>query len=264
MLMYVDDYDGTPPFILKDAKHDDPMVNNGENRRKETWLASASTMQRIYLLSEEEWPTDKSLALPRSGDLFPYARFASLYRCPEFERVRDPNKHQNAFNYTRSIAGRRADPDHPGQFDGEILKIEAVHQPGKLPIMLDEAWDCHVAWPEPYRWGWCGVDCVGDLLNSCLGQYHGSPVPGLAWYPRSDPPGSENGVVSNVPVKRASVGFYDGHAELMRDPLPNMEHADGRPAAYPFHAYAQTYLDWVAKLIHAQKGVTPKFGEQGG
>ena len=44
--------------------------------------------------------------------------------------------------------------------------------------------------------------------------------------------------------------------------VANVEHVDGRPAAYPIYAYAQEYLDCVAKLIHAQEGVTPTLGEQ--
>jgi hypothetical protein len=260
MFLYAEDFNQTPPFILRDAVNDSPMANGGENRLKETWLAPAQTMKQIYLGREDEWPDEIKATLPKRGTLFGYTRFESLYRCPEFEHVTDPNKRQGTFNFTRSIMARKANLEKPGQFDGEILRPDRIHAPDALPMMIDEAWDCYVGWPEPYGWGWCGIDVVGDLLNNCLGQYHGSPVPGYAWYPNAKRAEWENGVAADVPVKRAYLGFYDGHVDLGRDPLPNLGHDGGRPPVYPFYAYGRDFLDWIGKLICAQQGVEPKWG----
>ncbi|MBN1345700.1 MAG: hypothetical protein JXQ73_23610 [Phycisphaerae bacterium] len=272
MLIYTEDYDDRLPFILKDAYRDDPMVGQGANRCKETWLAAGPTMQRIYLLPEEDWYASGDPCVIRSGTLFPYTRFESLYRCPEFEKIRDDNKRQGTFNYTRTLAARRADLERPGRFDGDVLKVNEVYAPASLPMLLDEAWDCYVAWPEPYKGSWSGIDCVWDVMGNCLGQNHGVPTAAsitrrksdgawesFAWYPNSRPAGSEGGVVNAALVKRGGVACYDGHSELRRDPLPNMEHDGGRPPLYPCYSYTKPFFDWFAKLIYAQQGKTPEY-----
>jgi prepilin-type N-terminal cleavage/methylation domain-containing protein len=263
MLIYCEDYSETPPFILKgdgdDANYcDDP--GNSANWGKETWLAASQTMQRIYVLPETDWYTLGHPRLPESGDLFPYTRFAGLYRCPEFERISDSRKDQNAFNYTRNLLGRKMDIDAlvntlEMHYLG-IIKVSGIYNPACMPMMIDEAWDCYVGWAEPYGWVWGGHDPVWDIFNSCMGRYHGADIKGFAWFPETKPPGSEGGVVPDVGCKQASLGFYDGHVALERDPLPNMEHYGGRPPLNPLANYFRSYLKWIDTFLYAQQGIS--------
>jgi type II secretory pathway pseudopilin PulG len=257
MLIYADDFGETPPFIIKDADSDDPFDNNGANRRKETWLASASTMQRIYSIPEEDWYTAGDPRLPQSGELYTYARFPDLYRCPEFQRVSNPNKDQNAFNYTRNILGRKMNVSDLNNIKSEeIMKLSSVYNSARLPMMMDEAWNSYVAWPYEKGWVWGGHDPMMDLLNSSLGTYHGAPVPGYAWYPDSRPQGAIGDALQGVPCKQASVSYYDGHVELMRDPIPNVEHSGGRAdIAGGLTTYTNEYLRWIADFLYAQQGL---------
>jgi prepilin-type N-terminal cleavage/methylation domain-containing protein len=254
---YSDNYDETPPFIIKDSDVDDPLDNGGINRRKETWLGAASTMQRIYSLAEEDWYTQGDPRVPDSGDLYQYARFPDAYRCPEFQRVTNPNRYHGVFNYTRDLLGRFIDTTDPLNLKtGDILKISKVYNTSQLPLMLDEAWNCYAAWPLDKGWVWGGNDPVMDILNSCLAQSHSSPVKGWAWYPDSNPPGSINKALNDVPVKLAGVTFYDGHFELMRDPIPNLEHGGGRAdIAGGLGTYLNAYLEWIMKFLYAQQGL---------
>ncbi|MBN1345610.1 MAG: prepilin-type N-terminal cleavage/methylation domain-containing protein [Phycisphaerae bacterium] len=259
MLIYADDFAESPPFIIRDADSDDPYDNGGENRRLETWLAAASTMQRIYDLPEEDWYTLDDPRLPESGDLFTYSRFPALYVCPEFQRLNHSLKDQNTFNYTRDILGRRidiSDPLNPKVTD--LLKISAVYSTSQLPMMMDEAWNCCVALPLVNKgWVWGGHDPMLDLLNSCLGQYHGPPKPGWVWFPESDPPGAVNRSLPDYQIKLATVCYYDGHAGLMRDPVPNMDYAGGRaPLGDGLGTFLNSYLYWISNLIFAQQGNT--------
>ncbi len=254
MLVYASDYDETPPFILRDAASDSPL--NAANRRKETWLAAASTMERIFLLRESDWYTGGYPKLPNSGDLFPYARFESIYRCPEFERIVHPDKYQNAFNITRTIFGNKLNlEDGQFRFDQGILRLSAVFKPAGLPMMIDESWHAYVAYPIQRSWVWGGIDPLWDAWNCCMGQYHGRPLKGLSWYPSLAPPGSTEGVVENDPQRSATLGFYDGHCEPQRDPLPNMEiNSLGRAPMNPFSGYGLMYMKWLAQMIYAQVG----------
>ncbi len=277
MLIYAEDFNETPPFILKgcgDADledftdpedyNDNPDTYDGANRGLETWLAESTTMERIYLLPEEDWYTEGDPRLPESGGLYSYARFANLYRCPEFERVASPDKDQNAFNLTRNILGRKVELANGFELHYKgILKLSAVYNTAQMPMMVDEAWDNYVAWPEDYDWVWGGHDSVYDIMNSSLGQYHGAPLAGYASYPQSEPPGSVMDVLGDVPLKSATVGYYDGHAGLMRDPVPNMEHYGGRPSGDAILSYiisgqpewAGVYIHWIANFLYAQQGL---------
>jgi competence protein ComGC len=254
MTMYAEDYDGVPPFILRDAVADDPFSDGGANRRKETWLAAAATMQRIYLLPEDDWYTEPGRRVIESGTLYPYARFANLYVCPEFQKLHHADKHQGAFNFTRNIMGRKASPERIGRFDGEILKIEAVAEPSALPMLFDEAWDAHVARPDVSANGWCGIDPVADVMRSCLGQYHGQPTVSR-W--RSADKGTRGATAANY-VKRASVGCYDGHAELMRDPCPGRAYQNGGALLDPMNPESGDFLAWFSTMFKAQSGTVPQ------
>jgi prepilin-type N-terminal cleavage/methylation domain-containing protein len=257
MIMYADEFGETPPFIIRDSDVDDPFDNNGENRKKETWLAAASTMQRIYSIPQEDWYTAGDPKLPESGDLYTYTRYADLYRCPEFQRASNPNKDQNAFNYTRDILGRKFNVSDLANIRAEeILKLSQVYNSSQLPMMFDEAWNCYVGWPYEKGWVWGGHDPMMDLLNSCIGQYHGAPVRGWAWYPDSSPVGSINDALSDVLCQQGSVGYYDGHVGLLRDPIPNVEHSGGRAdIAGGLSTYTNMYINWVAEFLYAQQGL---------
>jgi len=213
-------------------------------------------MQRIYLMREEDWYALGDPRLPESGTLFPYTRFTNLYRCPEFERISHSDKYQNVFNYTRSIFGNKANIDELGKFDKGLLRLSGVYNTAKLPMMVDESWNCSVAYPISAGWVWGGIDPMWDALNSCFGQYHGPKVMGFTWYPVSNPPGSENGVVSNDPQKSATVSYYDGHAGTVRDPMPNVEiNTHGRAPLNPFAASGREYIRWILELAYAQLGI---------
>jgi len=256
MLIYAGDYDDAPPFIITDPANDDPKVDGGRNRRKETWLAAAATMQRIYLMKEEGWYGNDDPPLPQSGDLFSYARFPDVYRCPEFERVSSEHKWQNAFNITRSIFGNKANRDEIGQFNRGLLKLSQVYASAELPMMVDESWFCSVAYPIDGDWVWGGIDPMWDAMNTCLGQYHGPPIRGYAWYPDSPPQGSEAGVVADDPQKSATTGYYDGHVGLTRDPVPNVQiNHLGRAPLNLASDYGRAYVTWILKIAYAQLGI---------
>lgn len=266
MLIYAEDFSETPPFLLKgDGSrpewHDDP--GNSANWGKETWLAPSVTMQAIYLLPQDLWYASNEPPLPEAGDLFTYARFPSLYRCPEFERVSNPDKDQNVFSYTRSILGRKALAGDINDivWYGKIMRLSDPYNTAKFPMMFDEAWDCYVAWAVNKGWVWGGHDPMLDLWNSCLGQYHAAKQPGWAWYPVTGAPGHVEDVKPDVPVQLATVGFYDGHSELQRDPVPNMEHDGGRPKTFlgqlgNLLPYDAAYAYWVETMLYAQRGLT--------
>jgi prepilin-type processing-associated H-X9-DG protein len=272
MLVYCNDFDETPPFVLQGSGDDDdeelyvdnPDFGSRDNQAKETWLAAASTMQRIYVLPEEDWYTADHPRLPQSGDLYEYARFPDLYVCPEVERVRNVNKTQNAFSYTRNFLGRKMDVNALVSLFKKrylkVLKVSDPYNPGALPMMVDEAWDCYVAWAEDYGWVWGGHDPICELLDSCMGQYHGATIPGWARFAVTEPEGSVNGAINGVPLKQANVSFYDGHVGLMRDPLPNVEHEGGRPPmGYGLLPYDVEYLRWIGHMLYAQQGLAVPF-----
>ncbi len=272
MLIYADDYAEALPFILKgpgstQEYHDDPTVP--ENRRKEVWLADGSTMERIYDLSEGEWYTENHPRVPQSGTLFPYARFENLYKCPEFERVKDPLKRHSVFNYTRSILGRKAvatsDPlnDRDIAYFLGIVKLSGPYNAASLPLMLDESWYSYVAYGFVAGWVWGGHDPVMDLFNSCLGSYHGTEKRGWGWRPESGSGEYIEDVYPDEPYKLASVSYYDGHVGLERDPVPNLDIGStaGRPQTFlgllgPLFPYDEAYGHWVENMLYAQQGIT--------
>jgi prepilin-type N-terminal cleavage/methylation domain-containing protein len=271
MILYAEDYSETPPFILVDQALGCTPVTP-ENNAKETWLAAGRTMRGIFAAYEDAWYTGANAGNPRlpdSGDLYPYARFPDVYRCPEFQRITDPMKYHNAFNYTRNIMGRRFDIKFsrlPTEIWHvlDIIRLSAVYIGAEMPLMIDEAWDCYAAWPAEGDWVWGQNDPLWDAFNSCIGQYHGTRAPRFAWRPMSRP--TSDGVVEEK-CQSGTLGFYDGHAEIKRDPIPNLEHDGGRttigmeaigwflnPSTGP--AWFQEYYWWINRSLFAQQGVT--------
>ncbi len=119
-------------------------------------------------------------------------------------------------------------------------------------MMVDESWSCYVAYPIDKGWVWGGVDPMWDALNSCMGQYHGAPIRGFAWYPS----GANGEIADGVPLQSATLGFYDGHCELKRDPFPNVEiNGAGRAPLNPWSPSGEEYLRWIAMLLYAQLGL---------
>jgi len=221
---YSEGYDETPPFTSK-VKDDDPWIAC-QNGYMETWVGSADDMYQVVDKSFNEpgpYPAD-SVTIPRSGLLFAYTRFEDLHRCPEFERK--VNAEQHAFNYTRSVWARKyrpvgSEPDVAIRYDfgfvqvgdlaGPILKPSKIYAPSRAVMMLDEQWDRHIAgaWANGAEGMWIVCDPVFDGIDE-IGQYHGQKVPS----PFSDP-------ADNPPVQSGSLGYYDGHVGLARDPMPS-------------------------------------------
>jgi len=244
VLMYADDYDETPPFIAcghKDCDGEEAYENlgpAGQNSEQyfmqfESWLIPGDYwVEPTRIMYEPDWsllPSGGPTA--REGTLFSYTRFEHLYRCPDFERVSDPSKSQNVFNYTRTVLGRKAlsclppieDPEagdeelHPGH----IMKLSAIYAPSAMIMMLDEQWDFHCAAGGPrespggYEYGgtvgisgmWMGAECMHSLVGDMVGSYHGTAGKVIDW-----PEIKQS--------KMGSLAFYDGHADLVRDPWP--------------------------------------------
>ncbi len=250
ILMYADDFDETPPFIAcghKDCRDEevyDNLGDDGQNSeqyfmRFESWLIPGEYwVEPTRIMYEPDWsllPDGGPTA--REGTLFPYTRFENLYRCPDFERVSDPSKSQNVFNYTRTVLGRKAlsalepmkdeeaggEPLHPGH----IMKLSAVYSPSALIMMLDEQWDFHCAAGGPrgerggYEYGgsvgisgmWMAGECMHSLVGDMVGSYHGTLGKVIDW-------------VEIKPSKMGSLAYYDGHTDLARDPWPWREAED--------------------------------------
>ena len=246
---YADHYDEYPPFMGCTPGDDWPNLADhigGICDPNEDWLFSLPAawttkeewQNNFYRAREEEWVD--VVPVPESGALFKYARFPALYRCPDFERIGDPDKTQSAFNFTRPEWGRRfrcpggrpgemgwagfpeeggwvSDAGIPyGDFKGHILRLSAAYAPAILPMLIDEQWDRHVARPpamfespiEYFKHHWMDTDplmCTDDEVA----QYHGQPVIESEFY---DP---------EKPFKRGNLFYYDGHVDLRRDPAPS-------------------------------------------
>ncbi len=264
MLIYSEDYGETPPFTGRGwENHDDVDESEwpgGSGMTLADWAYAEDwimpQMPDYWATEETFWPED--VARLRNGSLFDYTRFETLYRCPEFERAAQGQKSQTAFNYSRSIGGRKLWlPDEPegqpgskwraaygGDFGapGPIVKLSAVYAPARAWLLIDEYWRQHIAAPidefspPDDAWvsgGWMAADPMYYALGDEVGRYHGqamnSPAPD---YPDGTP----------VPeVKRGMVAFYDGHAELELDILP------GRNQKQP----ALNFLDPESQFWHA-------------
>jgi len=250
MLLYADAYDEAPPFMGRGWENANELSTGewpaGSGITVEQWAHFEDwlmpDMPDYWMTSQVDgdWPDH---ALVRHGSLFSYTRFENLYRCPEFERVGPGIKTQNAFNYTRSLLGRkwfdRSDPegqdgspwraeyDGPFGAPGPIIRISQGHVPARMFMLVDEHWRRHCAAPiDEFQevapegllvdqdWnGWMAADCMFYMLADEGGRYH-------------DPPSRSSLMPSQVahflePVKSASRAFYDGHVALEVEPLPN-------------------------------------------
>ncbi|MBN1345519.1 MAG: type II secretion system protein [Phycisphaerae bacterium] len=280
--LYTDDNDETPPFMgrgWEDAEDSwqDPVVwplGSGITVRQwkyfEDWLMP--NMPSYWATDPEFWPEDAHI---RNGRLFPYTRFEDLYRCPEFERVKDPLKVQEVFNYTRTLLGRkwyhRNDPegsegsiwfwDNWAGAAGPIVKISQVYAPAKLHLFADERWNRHcgiVPEEQPVRAGegwmadriagqWMVMDCMLGLVGNELGHYHGSKMHSEI--------AAGGPFFEQVPhIERASAVYYDGHVELMLDPLPDRN----VPMEWGLGAVQliAVFYDWTLGHVFAQRGPT--------
>ncbi len=251
MATYSDDYREVYPFVgvgYSNADNDHSLTSrhyrnldpddsrNTEQyfARHESWLFPGDYYVDDGVWTNEYWPDlPNGGPSPREGTLFPYTRFESLYRCPEFERVpigmagrNGSAKTQNTFNYTRSILGRKIlsnvsgvdDPeaevvDEP-LWPGHIMKSSAIYAPAAMIMLLDEQWDFHCAGNYGdggvfgFDWLWMGAETINGLTGDMLGSYHGAKarvLQGDDW----------DMLLSN---KMGNVGYYDGHVALVRDP----------------------------------------------
>ncbi len=234
MLMYADDFNETLPFVATGHNYGGHNCTPDPN---ETWLMNCMTQPdpkaAIKLIAyglEADWP--EAIRPPKSGTLFTYTRFETLYRCPEFERINDATKTHNAFNYTRTIWGRfYKTPQETnweedwGDVQGPIMKPSKVFAPSANPMMIGEQWNRHVA-VHTLADITAGVNnqaynCADCLFaeHNVMELAHGQPV--ASEYHKYD--------ISTVPGiqpflwPRAGVGFYDGHGGLVRDPWPTFE-----------------------------------------
>ena len=234
IFLYAEDYDETPPFLgMGYESLNAPAYKTyvyGDNQTglywawHEDWLMP--NMPAYWLTEQIGWP---DYATVPDGTLFDYARFESLYRCPEFERVGRGQKSQEVFNYTRGITCRKClsseaplSDDVPDKLTaGHILKPSQVHSPAMMWMLFDEQWDFHCAIPVDRLDGTCGpgVPAFG-LVNFWMGIESIQVISG-------DVLGSYHGVMGKVldfeaiqAAEFGSVSYYDGHVGLFRDPLP--------------------------------------------
>jgi len=273
IFLYAEDYDETPPFLgtgyqnIKDIGPGDsePLYwghNNWYWAEQEDWVIPH--MPECWLDEQAEWPEDSTV---RNGSLFAYARFEHLYRCPEFERVADSQKSQNAFNYTRPITCRKIlsalwDDTDENIAPGPIIKMSAAYSPAELYMLLDEQWDYNCAAPldqlgmgdgaiggQIYSF-WQGAECVHSICADMLGSYHGAMGREVPW--------------EGVDASRLGyVAYYDGHANLVRDPLP---HRTADLLAPGFDVWliptGMKVFEFASQLLYAQRGVeTPDIND---
>jgi len=275
-MMYADDYDETFPFVS--TGHDSSGSVYDAN---ETWLAEKEDLEAVQLARQEDWPD--YVDVPRSGMLWSYARFEDLYRCPDFERISDPAKAHDVWNYTRAVWGRRwriaielmledgdTDPGW-GDVQGPIMKTGDVYNPARLPLILDEQWNRHVATAGAYGMVEGPYNCNDYMFhaNDILAIAHGQPV-SARYHNFDNYPGCP---YSPFLWKRGGVFCYDGHAELMRDPWPSFESGGGdgkyrndrkEPKEFRLNSRgARGYdeksavLQFMQNLIYAQRGFDP-------
>ncbi len=292
MFTYADDFNETPPFMglgwddlidlsddTSNASYDISDHTDREWAYLEDWLCKPieGTVQGqlgniFWFAPEEEWASHATSSpdganynanwIPRSGSLFSYTRFETLYRCPEFERI--PNKSQNKFNYTRAFWGRKwilqGEADYWATEQGNemfgcpghIMRLSQVHAPAKLSMLIDEHWqwnvagdpnivlsDSHPAAGNGATGGWMGQDVIWYFMGDEIGQYHGAAMPGLPNVRQPD------GSRARLQVQQGSIAFYDGHVEIQRDFFP------GRQLG--FLDFSEM-IKFVREVFYAQRG----------
>ncbi len=268
-LIYAGDYDDTPPFIgvgYKECGNDRVYENLGPAGKNsemyfadlEQWLIPNLT--ELWLdLDWSQWEGTDKEANVRNGTLFPYTRFDSLYRCPDFERVKDAEKTQNVFNYTRTLLGRKLLSDIPSFNDaqadgpltpGPIVKTSSVYNPAAMFMLIDEQWDYHVAGryddggSSSLTGTWMAAETIHGLAFDMFGSYHGASRNAL-------------GLEETLPSQQGNVAYYDGHVELFRDPLPYREAEGGLIALLIYKGLEplKPVLDPMLQQVYAQRGI---------
>jgi prepilin-type N-terminal cleavage/methylation domain-containing protein/prepilin-type processing-associated H-X9-DG protein len=278
-LVYAGDYDGGLPFTARGWENCEP-VGSGE-MAKEWPLGSGKTVGQwameedwlmpdpptYWLLPQDLWPSTAQLRL---GTLFPYTRFETLYRCPEFERVTDTGKSQNVFNYTRNVLARKFfTPMEPEGVSGSIwysgselgapgpmLSVSSIYGPAGLAMLADEQWDYHCAAPverlgsgESQYGGlianisgfFMGADPVFSWIGDMIGSYHG-------------PKGKEIKYDTIFESKKGNLAYYDGHVALSRDPLPYRYIGSLNIGQLPDAMFV--IGNWMLESLFAQRGLT--------
>ncbi|MBN1346875.1 MAG: prepilin-type N-terminal cleavage/methylation domain-containing protein [Phycisphaerae bacterium] len=285
-LVYADDYDETPPFVatghnygwLNENPHpaeiwlydicklyDLPGCPLDPNANPSAFSAALAKMPSVAYARQADWPVDNVV---RSGTLFDYVRFENIYKCPEFERINDPGKTQNAFNYTRHILCRRwSTPmetgwrEDWGSVEGPIMKPSSVTNPARHFMVAGEQWNrfvaCQPDFGDNHGGCWNCNDCILAEYN-IFAVAHGQPVtsPDHKWdtYDTTLPP---------FVWKRAGTGFYDGHADLFRDPWPAIE-VPGHPRRGPWRGMSRgtdnasefnALMEFMMGMVFIQRGI---------
>jgi prepilin-type N-terminal cleavage/methylation domain-containing protein/prepilin-type processing-associated H-X9-DG protein len=274
MLLYGGDYEETPPFIgvgFQDCGKDrvynalGPAGLNTELyfAQFEQWLIpnlAGTGPDKLWLdMDWSQWEGTPKEARVDRGTLFPYTRYATLYRCPEFERISDTRKTQNVFNYSRGVLARKLlsnlpsinDPGADGPLcPGPILKLSSVYAPAAMYMLIDEQWDFHCA--GNYNDGginnlssaWMAAETIHGLVYDMFGSYHGAKSNAL-------------NIPETLESKKGNIAYYDGHVDLYQDPLPY------RTASESLMAVLLRYgpdrltkaLDPIMLQIYAQRGI---------
>jgi type II secretory pathway pseudopilin PulG len=264
MLMYADSYEEAPPFVSK-VTAESPDKNPWESAaynpsHMETWLGSQVDMKAIADASHAGNDYPATVNIPRTGDLFSYARFETTYRCPEYERL--SAREACPFNYTRAAWGRKyrqpgKDPGATKRIDiaayslgdqgGRIIKISTAFSGSALPMMNDEQWDRHIAgnWANPQEGAWIVCDPVFDMLNE-IGQYHGMKTANKY----------NIDAAKNPPIQCGSLAYYDGHVDTRRDPAPQTDPTKPGERPTDYLAFWPAYYDMIEELAYAQLGKT--------
>ncbi len=274
-LAYAEDYDKVFPFVSTMHHY----VGGDIPDPNEIWLADWQgcpdpllAIGQVAYQQEAGWPACPNV--PGSGTLFPYVPSASVYRCPEFERIDDPSKAQGVFNYTRPFWARRwlmpvetGWQEEWGNLEGPILRVADIHKPSRLPLVLDEQWDRHVATAGVYGADEGPYNCndYGFALHNVTGVYHGPPLPSAV----HDHDYDAVGYYDPFLWKLGSVGYYDGHAGLKRDPWPTFELGNNWRWAGVEHWRFQGMgarawdeklgvIEYLRNVVHAQRGFDPQ------
>jgi prepilin-type N-terminal cleavage/methylation domain-containing protein len=271
LLLYSEDFKEAPPFMGRGWEDHDEVLNSTEEWPKhsgitvrqwgmwENWIMP--DMPEYWATEQSTWPAKAQL---RNGSLYQYARFDTVYRCPEFERTAPGIKSQNVFNYCRSVVARKWFlPDEPEAQSGSdystgsmfgapgpIVPMSSIYAPSDAWLLIEEQWNYHVGAPIDQfappahtigTGGWMAADCMFFPLGSELGQYHGTQVKPPA------PPYA--GGVAVPAVQRGMIAYYDGHATLELDILPgrNVNSLDAL-TQYPY------ILDWMLGRIFSVRG----------
>ncbi len=277
ILLYADDYDEGLPFLGRGWEDCDDLgdvewpTGSGMTVRDwayaENWLMP--NMPDYWFDRQETWPVEADV---RNGSLFKYTRFENLYRCPDFERVSDPGKFQNAFNYTRTLLGRKwydyddpeaSDPDSAWRTDygspfgapGPVLRIGQTYAPSRLYMLLDERWSHHCANPDldcaagtgyledQITKMWMAIDAIWTIGDEG-GQYHGSPRLSQVVPPEL--------VGLITPIKGGNAAFFDGHVTLDTDILPDRLIDEGW--GFDIGRAGLLFFEWLREMMFTQRG----------